>query len=103
MPDLIAPGRLASRAADLLDNGWALAGDNRALTKTYNFKDFATAMTFINRVAFEAEKAEHHPEWRNVYGRVEVRLTTHDSGGISTMDLWMARRMESIAWASQAM
>ena len=71
--------------------GWALRNDGLAITRTFKFTDFAEAFGFMARVAILAEKADHHPEWFNVYNRVEITLTTHDAGGLSTRDVALAR------------
>jgi 4a-hydroxytetrahydrobiopterin dehydratase len=77
--------------------GWARDGE--ALAKTYTFPSFREAMSFIVRVAFEAEEMNHHPEWTNVYGRVAVRLSTHDAGGrVTAKDVLLAERLERISW-----
>ncbi|MDE1145948.1 MAG: 4a-hydroxytetrahydrobiopterin dehydratase [Azospirillaceae bacterium] len=87
----------AQRAADLPTlTGWALADDGEAITKTFTFKDFVTAFGFMTRVALLAEKADHHPEWFNVYNRVEIRLTTHDAQGLSQRDVDLARAIEGL-------
>ena len=70
--------------------GWALRNDGLAITRTFKFTDFAEAFGFMARVAILAEKADHHPEWFNVYNRVEITLTTHDAGGLSTRDVALA-------------
>lgn len=70
--------------------------DGNSIVKTYHFSDFIEAMSFMNQAAFHAEALEHHPEWRNVYNIVEVRLTNHDTGGISSLDIRLAKRMEHI-------
>ena len=80
----------------LRDAGWTLTDDGKAIEKTFKFKGFRAAMTWMMRAAFEAEALNHHPEWRNVYNRVEVRLTTHDTGGLSEKDLDLAERFERI-------
>lgn len=74
--------------------GWELQGD--AITKTYEFKDFMAAMAFMNMVAPVAEELGHHPEWTNVYNRLEVRLSTHDAGGVTAKDFELAGAMEKI-------
>jgi 4a-hydroxytetrahydrobiopterin dehydratase len=77
--------------------GWALERD--ALVKTYTFKTFREAFSFMTRVAFEAEELNHHPEWTNVYNRVVVRLNTHDAGGkVTAKDVELAKRFEKISW-----
>lgn len=72
---------------------WAVEGD--ALAKTFVFADFRAAYAFMTRVALAAEKINHHPDWRNVWNRVEVRLTTHDAGGITLLDFRLATAIES--------
>lgn len=79
--------------SDLPD--WTLRTDGLAITRTFRFADFSAAWGFMNRVALYAEKADHHPEWFNVYNRVEVTLTTHDADGLSARDDAMARAMEA--------
>ena len=68
-----------------------------AITKEYRFKDFNAAFGFMTRVALHAEKADHHPEWTNVYNRVEVTLATHDSGGVTDKDVSLAHFMDEAA------
>ena len=70
---------------------WRLRGDGLAIERTFKFKDFGEAFAFMTRVALAAEKADHHPEWFNVYNRVEVTLTTHDAGGLSKRDVALAK------------
>ncbi len=72
--------------------GWARDGDG--LVRSYKFADFIQAFGFMARVALLAEKADHHPEWSNVYNRVEIRLTTHDAGGISARDFALAKAID---------
>jgi 4a-hydroxytetrahydrobiopterin dehydratase len=74
--------------------GWVLRADGLAICKTFRFGDFAEAFGFMTRIAIQAEKADHHPEWFNVYNRVEITLTTHDAGGLSTRDVALARAIE---------
>lgn len=68
-----------------------------ALLRTFEFRDFVTAFSFMTAVALEAEKADHHPEWSNVYGRVSILLTTHDAGGLSERDVRLARKISALA------
>lgn len=77
--------------------GWTLRGDQAAIVKTFRFKDFNEAFGFMTRVAILADKIDHHPEWFNVYNRVDVTLNTHDVGGISRLDIEMATFMEQAA------
>jgi len=75
--------------------GWALREDGKAITRTLKFADFNAAFGFMTRVALYADKHDHHPEWFNVYNRVEVTLTTHDADGLSARDADMARAIAS--------
>lgn len=77
--------------------GWTAAADREAIGRSYDFPGFAAAFAFMTRIALLAERLDHHPEWRNVYGRVDVVLTTHDAGGITGLDLHMARAMDAAA------
>ena len=74
--------------------GWALSDDGKAIEKTFKFADFMQAFSFMTHGALHAEKLDHHPEWFNVYNRVEVKLTTHDSGGITELDIALAKALD---------
>ncbi len=74
--------------------GWALRDDGKAITRTLKFADFNAAFGFMTRVALFADKHDHHPEWFNVYNRVEMTLTTHDADGLSARDAALARAIE---------
>ena len=76
--------------------GWVLREDGAALLRTFTFADFSAAFGFMARAALYAEKADHHPEWFNVYNRVEVTLTTHDAGGLSQRDVAMAAALSAL-------
>ena len=77
---------------------WRVADDARpALTRTLRFVDFNAAFGFMTRVALTADKMDHHPEWSNVYDRVEVLLTTHDAGGVTDKDVALARFIDRAA------
>jgi 4a-hydroxytetrahydrobiopterin dehydratase len=80
--------------------GWTLLGGRDAIQKTFKFKDFSEAFGFMVRSALVAEKLDHHPEWSNVWNRVEVTLTTHDAGGLTERDLILAEAMDRLADAS---
>jgi 4a-hydroxytetrahydrobiopterin dehydratase len=80
--------------------GWTLAEDGKAISRSYRFRNFRDAMAWMTRAAFEAEALDHHPEWSNVYNKVEVRLTTHDAGGLTEKDISLAERMEKLAPAA---
>ena len=86
----------AAEAVKTLD-GWRVDERRDAIVKTFKFKDFNAAFGFMSRVALLAEKMDHHPEWSNVYSRVEVLLTTHDAGGVTERDVKMARFMDEAA------
>ena len=78
---------------------WSLSREGKAIARTFQFKDFSEAWGFMNRVALLAEAQDHHPEWFNVYNRVEVTLTTHDagaSGGLSVRDARLARAIDGL-------
>ncbi|WP_370189572.1 4a-hydroxytetrahydrobiopterin dehydratase [Qipengyuania sp.] len=76
--------------------GWALAREGKAIERTFEFADFSEAFAFMTRVAMIAETRDHHPEWFNVYNRVEITLTTHDAGGLSLRDVKMARKIDAL-------
>lgn len=78
-------------------NGWVEAAGRDAIQKTFRFTDFNAAFGFMSRVALLAEKMDHHPEWFNVYNRVEVTLATHDAGGVTAKDTDLAAFMDAIA------
>ncbi len=80
----------------LLKNGWVMVEGRDAIAKTFEFENFVDAFGWMTRVAFWAEKWNHHPEWRNVYKTVEVVLTTHDVGGLSAQDAKLARKMDGL-------
>lgn len=77
--------------------GWREAGGRDAIHKSLRFKDFNEAFGFMARVALVAEKADHHPEWSNVYNKVEITLTTHECGGLSARDVKLAEFIDGIA------
>lgn len=74
--------------------GWVLDEGGTAIRKSFTFKTFSEAWGFMSRAALLAEKMNHHPEWFNVWNRVDVKLTTHDAGGLSDLDFKMAKRMD---------
>ena len=76
---------------------WDLREDGLALVRKLKFADFNAAFGFMTRVAIQADKVDHHPEWFNVYNRVEITLTTHDAGGLSRRDVDMAGFINAIA------
>jgi 4a-hydroxytetrahydrobiopterin dehydratase len=76
---------------------WEYDREARGIRRTFSFTDFAEAFAFMTRVAILAEKADHHPEWFNVYNRVEILLTTHDAGGLSERDVSLAKLIDGFA------
>jgi len=78
-------------------SGWILRDDALAIQRSLRFADFNAAFGFMTRVAIEAEKADHHPEWFNVYNRVDITLTTHDAGGLSARDVALAGFIDRLA------
>jgi len=79
--------------------GWSLVSGREAITKRFTFADFSAAFGFMTRVALLAERMDHHPEWFNVYKHVDVTLATHDAGGLTALDIELARGMDAIAGA----
>ena len=77
--------------------GWRWDGDARAIRRTYRFADFPAAFSFMTRVAMAAEKADHHPDWSNSWNRVDIALSTHSAGGLTALDLEMARTIDGLA------
>lgn len=77
--------------------GWKEVEGRDAITRTFKFDDFNAAWGFMTRVALAAEKADHHPEWSNVYNKVEIVLSTHDAGGFSEKDVALAKFIDAAA------
>ena len=77
--------------------GWIHQPDRDAITKSFRFADFNAAFSFMTRVALAAEQADHHPEWSNVWNRVDVLLTTHSAGGLTGKDVALAKRIDLFA------
>ncbi|MEL6360663.1 MAG: 4a-hydroxytetrahydrobiopterin dehydratase [Pseudomonadota bacterium] len=93
----------AERAAFFADvPGWEAVSGRDAVQKSFKFADFNEAWGFMSRVALAAEKADHHPEWFNVYNRVDITLTTHDAGGLSQKDVDLAKTIEIAAQSGAA-
>ena len=76
--------------------GWTLRHDRLAIVRSFSFADFSAAFAFMTRVALLAEKADHHPEWSNVWNRVHITLTTHDAGGLSERDVALAKAIAGL-------
>jgi 4a-hydroxytetrahydrobiopterin dehydratase len=94
--------RIGAEAALAKLSGWKKAeGGRDAIAKTFTFKDFNAAFGFMSRVALAAEKLDHHPEWFNVWNRVEVTLATHDADGVTERDVKLAQFMDEISVSSR--
>ena len=78
-------------------SGWTETPGREAIGRTFTFKDFNEAFGFMSRAALVAEKRDHHPEWSNVYKKVDVVLSTHDAGGVTALDIELAKAMNAIA------
>ncbi len=98
MADKLIGGARKSALAKL--DGWSEVKGRDAITRTFTFKDFNEAFGFMTRAALIAEKLDHHPEWFNVYDKVEVTLATHDAGGVTERDVELAEAMDRLAEAS---
>lgn len=93
MTEKLTPAERDKALAQL--TGWSGVENRDAISKTFKFADFSEAFAFMTRAAIMAEKMDHHPEWFNVYNRVDVTLTTHDAGGVSQKDIDLARYMDT--------
>lgn len=92
-----------ARALSALE-GWERVEGREAIARAFEFRNFSEAFGFMTRVALAAEKLDHHPEWSNVYRSVAITLATHDAGGVTELDLSLARKIDRIAagWAALA-
>lgn len=86
----------AARAALAELPGWMIGRQGKAIEREFRFPDFSAAFAFMTRVALLAEKADHHPEWSNVYNRVAIALTTHDAGGLTRRDFALAEAIDAL-------
>jgi len=91
------PAKIGAAEAVKQLSGWKAAEGRDAIEKTYKFDDFNQAFGWMSRIALAAEKLDHHPEWFNVYSKVEVLLATHDAGGVTDLDVTLARLMDKAA------
>jgi len=98
MVEKLTPNARRTALGDL--HGWTDAENRDAICRSFRFKDFNAAFGFMTRVALMAEKMDHHPEWFNVYNRVEVTLATHDADGVTDRDIALARFMNATADAT---
>lgn len=97
MADRLTEAERNTDLATLLTEGWSLVEGRDAIKHSYKFKTFNQAFGWMTRVAMYAEKWNHHPEWSNVYNRVDVVLTTHSVDGLSELDIKLARMMDRLA------
>ena len=100
MPDQTESKQPTGAEAAALPGGWSLDSEGKGIVRKFVFEDFSEAFGFMTRVAIAAEKADHHPEWSNVWNRVEIFLTTHDAGGLTAKDIGLAGRINAIAAGS---
>ena len=96
MTEKLSAAERDANLSPLLGNGWSLEADRDAITKNYTFKNFIEAFGWMTQAAMWAETLNHHPEWRNVYNRVTVTLTTHDANGLTDLDIALASRMDRL-------
>ncbi|HEV7689331.1 MAG TPA: 4a-hydroxytetrahydrobiopterin dehydratase [Hyphomonadaceae bacterium] len=89
--------KIGAKAAVAKLAGWSAVEGRDAISKSYKFADFNTAFGFMTRVALKADQMDHHPEWFNVYSKVDVTLSTHDSGGVTDKDVELAKFMDEAA------
>jgi 4a-hydroxytetrahydrobiopterin dehydratase len=95
------PARIGADAACARLPGWSAVAGRDAIAKSFRFADFNTTFGWMTRVAMMAEKLDHHPEWFNVYNRVDVVLATHDADGVTELDVTLAQAMEEFARRDQ--
>ena len=94
MPNKLTQIERNNELLSLLNNDWKIVDNRDAISKKFKFKSFIQAFSWMTSVAIIAEKMDHHPEWANVYNTVEVTLTTHSAGGLTKLDLTLARKMD---------
>ena len=94
MPNKLTQIERNDQLLSLLNNDWKIVDNRNAISKKFKFKSFIQAFSWMTSVAIIAEKMDHHPEWANVYNTVEVTLTTHSAGGLTKLDLALARKMD---------
>lgn len=96
MTELLDRSEREAELSPLLATGWSMVEGRDAITKTFRFKTFIAAFGWMTQCAIWAEKLRHHPEWENVYNSTTVILTTHDVGGLSALDIKLARKMDAL-------
>ena len=103
MAEILSEEERAALLPALEATGWRAAPDGDALRKVWKFRSFSQAWGFMARVALEAEKMDHHPDWRNSYNVVDIRLTTHSCGGLSVLDTELANCLDAIETEAEIM
>lgn len=100
MASKLTESERSEKLTPLFSNGWSLVEKRDAIYKEFLFKDFNQAFGFMSRIALLAEKMDHHPEWFNVYNKVQITLSSHDVSGLSGRDVKLANFMEQVFKAS---
>jgi len=95
--DLLSEEERAERLQPLLENGWAIVEGKDQIRKKFTFANFRIAFGWMTIAGMEAEKMNHHPEWTNTWNRVVVNLTTYNKGGLTDLDVRLAKRMDKLA------
>ena len=103
MADLLTNDARAEHLPGLERTGWRAVADRDAIRKIWKFRNFSEAWGFMARAALVAEKLGHHPEWFNVYNKVDITLTTHDCGGLSTLDIKFAGQLDGFASGAEVL
>ncbi|MGQ0567042.1 MAG: 4a-hydroxytetrahydrobiopterin dehydratase [Gemmobacter sp.] len=101
MAALLSADDRTTHLPPLGDTGWAAVPDRDAIRKIWKFRNFSDAWGFMARAALQAEKLDHHPEWRNAYNVVDVTLTTHDAHGLTQLDIDLARAMDRLTGSAE--
>lgn len=96
---LLDAGKLAEEIKTL--PGWQLDAAGKSLSKNFVFEDFSACFGVMSRIALAAEKLDHHPDWSNVWNRLNIRLSTHDAGGLTGLDIDLARQIDQLAKAAK--
>lgn len=96
MTDCLSETERTKHLAPLLGNGWRMEESRDAMSKSFEFRNFVDAFGWMTKVAIWAEKLNHHPEWSNVYRKVEATLLTHDAEGLTLLDIKLAHKMDQL-------
>ena len=99
MGALLDAGELAEAVKTL--PGWQVDSAGKSLSKSFVFEDFSACFGVMSRIALAAEKLDHHPDWSNVWNRLDIRLSTHDAGGLTGLDIQLARQINQLAKAAE--